>query len=370
LCAAAALTPLALAAACGSSGTPGSSASPTTSSSSPAAAVPTAPASASVSLSETGSTLVYPLIGTWATAYHTQYPQVTISTAGTGSGAGIAGAAAGTADIGASDAYLSSGNMAKNPTLENIPLVVSALMVNYNIPGVSASAHLKLNGKVLAQIYSGKITKWNDSAITALNPGVSLPATAIVPLHRADSSGSTFLFTSYLNAQDPGDWSSSNVNTTVSWPSVSGALGETGSGGMVTGCQKTTGCIAYIGTSYLKKTTAAKLGYAQLANGGSTYALPTTAEINTALATFSPQTPANEAQSLINGSTGYPIINYEYAIVNTKQSNADKATDIKAFLHWASTTGNGSTFLTPVGFVPLPSSVLSLSDAQIAKIGG
>jgi phosphate transport system substrate-binding protein len=221
---------------------------------------------------------------------------------------------------------------------------------------------------VLAGIYSGKITMWNNSAITKLNPGVTLPATAIVPLHRADSSGSTFLFTSYLNAQDPSGWNASNVNTTVSWPSVSGALGETGSGGMVTGCQKTTGCVAYIGTSYLSKTTAAKIGEAQVANGGGSYALPTTAEINTALATFTSKTPANEAQSLINGSTGYPIINYEYAIVSTKQASADVATDIKAFLHWASTTGNGSTYLTPVGFVPLPSSILTLSDAQIAKI--
>ena len=115
---------------------------------------------------------------------------------------------------------------------------------------------------MLTQIYQGKITTWNDPAIKALNPGVSLPSMKIVPLHRADSSGDTFLFTSYLNAQDPSGWSSSNVGTTVTWPSVPGELGEQGNGGMVQGCAATKGCVAYIGVSYLSKTQAAGLGEA------------------------------------------------------------------------------------------------------------
>jgi phosphate transport system substrate-binding protein len=370
LFAAAALIPFALAAACGSSGGGSSSSSSPSAASSKPAALPTGPASASASLSETGSTLLYPLFGTWATAYHGTYSQVKITTAGTGSGTGISDAAAGTVQIGASDAYLSPGDLTKYPGLLNIPLAVSALMVNYNVPGVSPSTHLKLDGKILAQMYSGKITSWNNPAIAALNPGVKLPSTKVVPLHRSDSSGSTFLFTSYLNGQDPSDWTSTNVNTTVSWPTVSGQLGETGSGGMVTGCKSTPGCIAYIGTSYLKKTTAANVGEAQVANKAGSYVLPTTSAVNAALSSF-PTTPANEAMSLINGSApqGYPIINYEYAIVNTKQSSATDAQDVKAFLHWAITTGNGSTYLGPVNFVPLPSQVVSLSDAQISKIG-
>jgi ABC-type phosphate transport system substrate-binding protein len=100
----------------------------------------------------------------------------------------------------------------------NIPLAVAALLVVYNVPGISASAHLRLDGTVLVRIFSGKIGRWDDPAIAALNPGVTLPGAAIVPVHRADSSGSTFLFTSYLNAQDPSGWSSSLIGTTVAWP--------------------------------------------------------------------------------------------------------------------------------------------------------
>ena len=132
---------------------------------------------------------------------------------------------------------------------------------------------------MLAQIYSGKITKWNNSAIAALNKGVTLPSTTIVPLHRADSSGSTFLFTSYMNAQDPSGWTGSNVGTTVSWPSVPGATAETGSGGMVKGCAGIKGCIAYIGISYAAEVAKDSLGTAALANKGGQFVSASTSTI-------------------------------------------------------------------------------------------
>ncbi|MGA2157477.1 MAG: phosphate ABC transporter substrate-binding protein PstS, partial [Bryobacteraceae bacterium] len=208
---------------------------------------------------------------------------VTITTAGTGSGTGIADAATGTVTIGASDAYLSSADMTQYPGLLNIPTTVAAVMVNYNVSGVKS---LKLNGTVLAEIYSGKITTWNDPAIAALNPGVTLPAEKIIALHRADSSGSTFLFTSYMNSQDPSLWPATNVNTTVSWPTKADSLAETGSGGMVTGCGANKGCIAYIGISYLSKTSAAGLGEASLENKADKYTQPTSSTIGAALASF------------------------------------------------------------------------------------
>jgi phosphate transport system substrate-binding protein len=333
------------------------------------AALPAAPAKANASLTETGSTLLFPLFGTWSTDYQKLYPQVTITTGGTGSGTGITDASTGTVSIGASDAYLSSADTAQSPGLLNIPLAISAQQINYNLPGVK---HLKLDGTVLAQIYSGKITSWDDPALKALNPGVPLPSMKIITLHRADSSGDTFLFTSYLNAQDSAGWGSSQVNTSVSWPSVPGALAETGNSGMVAGCQANRGCIAYIGISYLQKTQAAGLGEASLKNGSGTYVLPTAATIKAAAAAFTAKTPANETISMINGpaASGYPIVNYEYAIVKTSQSNATQAEDIRAFLHWTVHAGqNAATYLDPVDFQPLPSRVVSLSDAQIAKIG-
>jgi phosphate transport system substrate-binding protein len=357
----------------GSSSTTSSTTSPSTTVSSPAASssatgVPTAPASASQALSETGSTLLYPLFNLWVPDYTKTYPQIKMTTAGTGSGTGISQAAAGAVQIGASDAYLSSTDVSKYPGLLNIPLAISAQQINYNIPGLSQSTHLKLNGPVLAQIYEGKITKWNDPAITSLNPGVSLPGTTIVPLHRSDGSGDTFLFTTYLSDQNPSTWGSTiSYGTTVSWPKVSGALAEEGNGGMVDGCKATPGCVAYIGISYLKKTTAAGLGEAQIENGSGSYLLPSASTISTEVQAFASKTPANESLSLINGP-GYPIINYEYAIVNTKQSSTTTAQDVQAFLHWALTSGNASSYLSQVQFQPLPASVVALSNAQIAKI--
>ena len=364
-CTAAALVPLALLAACGSSG--GSSTTAATPSSSPAAS---ASSSTGVSLTETGSTLMFPLFGAWQTAYNTTVTTVTITTAGTGSGTGIADAGTGTTTIGASDAYLSAADMTQYPTLENIPLTVAALMVNYNLPGVKTP--LKLNGTVLAQIYTGKIKTWNDPAIAKLNPGVTLPSLKITALHRADSSGSTFLFTSYLNAQDPAAWPAADVNTTVSWPAGAKQAAETGSGGMVTGCQGIKGCIAYIGISYLAKTTAAGLGSASLANKAGKFTQATAKTINAALASFSGSTPTTGSQSLINTSAakGYPIINYEYAVVKKTQPSAAQAAALKAFLKWTLTTGAGSTFLSAVGFEPLPSNVLTVAENQIAAISG
>ncbi len=357
VCSAAALVPLAvLAAACSSS-----PAKPTTS-------APPANANGST-ISETGSTLLFPLFGSWQNAYSSANPKVTITSGSTGSGTGIADASQGLVNIGASDAYLSSTDVAQYPGLLNIPLTVAAVDVNYNVPGLSAP--LNLNGTVLTEIYTGKITSWNDPAIAALNPGVSLPDLKIVTLHRADSSGSTFLFTSYLNAQDPSAWPSSNVDTTITWPTVPGALAETGSGGMVSGCGSTKGCIAYIGISYQTKAAAAGLSAADLANKAGSFQPANATTIAAALASF-PAVPASGAESLINTSAsgGYPIINYEYAIVKKTQPSAAEAAAIKAFLSWIVTTGNTSTYLGTVDFQPLPAGTLSVSQTLISSISG
>ena len=358
VCTAAALVPLTLlAAACSSS------ASKTNTSSA------TAPAANGKTITETGSTLLFPLFGAWQTAYSTADPSVTITSGATGSGTGITDAAQGLVNIGASDAYLSSSDLSQNPGLLNIPLAVAALDINYNVTGVKKP--LNLNGTVLAQIYSGKITKWNDPAIAKLNPGVKLPAEAIVTLHRADSSGSTFVFTSYMNAQDPSGWASANIGTTITWPSAPGALAETGSGGMLSACGTTKGCIAYLGISYLSKATAASLGTASLANKAGKFQQPTSATISAALASF-PAPPASGAESLINSSAagGYPIINYEYAIVKKSQPSKAEATAVKAFLSYVITTGQGTDFMSAVTFEPLPSNVQSIAKTLISSLSG
>jgi phosphate transport system substrate-binding protein len=350
-------------AACGGSKSPGTPSSSRSSSSD---------SSGSSSLSETGSTLLYPLFNLWAPAYKSLHPNVSITTAGTGSGTGISDAEAGSVDIGASDAYLSPADVSTHPGLENVALAISAQEVDYNLPTLSHT-HLKLNGAILAGMYTGKIRKWNDSAIAKLNPGVKLPSTTVIPIHRSDGSGDTFLFTQYLDKTDPAAWGKVGYGTTVAFPNVPGNLGEHGNGGMVTGCSANPGCVAYIGISYQSKALAGKLQYAELQNGDGQYVLPTPAAIKAEAAAFTGTTPANESLSLIDGkaSGAYPIINYEYAILNTTSLSGATGNAVKAFLTWAisPTGGNAPAFLNQVNFQPLPASVVSLSKALIAKVG-
>ncbi len=322
-------------------------------------------------VSETGSTLLYPLFNLWSSGYSTTYPSVTIQTAGTGSGAGITDATNGTADIGASDAYLSPAELTAAPTLLNIPLAISAQLITYNIPGVTA--HLKLTGKLISSIYQGKVTNWNDPSIAAINPGVTLPNLPIVTLHRSDSSGDTFLFSSFLSTTDPNGWGKSvSFNTTVPWPNAPGALGEMGNSGMVAGCKATPGCVAYVGISYLTQALQSGLGYAQLQNGKGQFELPTPATVTAEAASFTKKTPANGSISLIYGKAkgGYPIINYEYAIVNSTQSSSSTAKSIRSVLEWAvnAKDGNNASYLSQVNFQPLPASISTASVKQIHKI--
>jgi phosphate transport system substrate-binding protein len=325
-----------------------------------------------VSLQETGSSLLYPLFNLWTQQIKTEWPNVSITTAATGSGTGISDASNGTVNIGASDAYLSQGQVAAAPGIENIPLAISAQQVNYNVPGLAAGTHLKLNGAVLAAIYQGQITNWNDPKIAALNSGVNLPSLAIVPVHRSDSSGDTFLFSSFLTASSPSTWTLA-PGTTVSWPSVTGAVAAQGNGGMVQACQKTPGCVAYIGVSFLNQATAAGLGYAALQNKSGNFELPTQAAVGAEAAGFANSTPANGTISMIYGaaSSGYPIVNYEYAIVLTHQSGGSTtAQAMRAVLAWAvdPSGGNAPSFLDQVGFVALPTPVQNISARLISKV--
>ena len=368
LLAAAVVVPLALATACGGGG----NAIVPLAATSQSGSIPSGPAPGPQSISENGSSLLYPLMQEWAGAYHQQHPNVTISTGKLGSKLGIAKAAAGTVDIGASDAYLPSAILVQHPTLLNIPLAISAQQVNYNVPGLRPNVHLKLSPKVLVGMYDGTIKTWNNPLIHALNPGVPLPNTPVVPVHRLDGSGDTFLFTSYLSTEFSA-WSRTyGYGTTVAWPhGVPLARTATGNSGMLAECQQVKGCVAYIGIAYLTQATQAGLGYAQLQNKAKNWELPSATAIAAAVTPFVSTTPANETISMVNGpaSNGYPIVNYEYAIVSTLQPNAAKARDVKAFLHWAITQGNLAQYLNKVQFQHLPPPIASLSDAQIAKIG-
>ena len=325
-----------------------------------------------VTLLETGSSLLYPLFQIWVPAYTAAHKDVRITPGSTGSGTGISDAVNGTVQIGASDAYMATAQIKSNPGILNIPLAISAQQVMYNIPGLDKD-HLNLSGKVLAGIYEGAITKWNDPAIRALNPGVKLPALNIVPIHRADGSGDTFLFTQYLSLANPTTWGSPKgpgYSTSISWPAVPTSLNATGNGGMVQALQQTQGGIAYIGISYLAQAVRDGLGYAALENRAGQFELPTSAAISAEAQSLVAQTPPDERISLIYGPArnAYPIINYEYAIVNRHQPSAATAKAVRQFLDWTLAQGSAPRYLGQVHFLPLPSAVADLSRAQIAKV--
>ncbi len=327
---------------------------------------------AATRLLETGSSLLYPLLNIWVAAYQKNDHAVQITTQSTGSGTGISQAISGVAQIGASDAYMPDGAMKSTPML-NIPLAISAQQINYNIPGLN-NVHLNFSGPVLAGIYSGKIRYWNDSAIKAMNHDVAgkLPHQPIVPIHRTDGSGDTFIFSQYLSKSTPSWANGPGFGTTISWPGVSNAVGANGNPGMVQTCKHTRYSIAYIGVSFLNETNKAGLGYAALKNRDGHYVLPTAANIHAAAASMVGHTPKDDRISLVfaPGANSYPIINYEYAIVNPKQGNATVANSLKAFLNWAISANGGQQahFLDAVHFLPLPGPVIAKSKAQIESI--
>jgi phosphate transport system substrate-binding protein len=332
------------------------------------------PPSGNYNISEAGSTLLEPLFQLWAQSYSKQYPNVNVSAAGGGSGAGVSGAASGTVNIGGSDAYLSSSQVSATPGLMNIALAISSQLIVTNITDMANGAHINLSGQVLSLIYQGKITYWDDSRIQSINPGVNLPHQQIVALHRSDSSGDTFIFTSYLSAADPSGWGSSvSYGTSVSFPSISNALGESGNGGMVSGCKSTPGCIAYIGISYKSQIQSDNLQIDAISNASGNYEQATASTVTAEAQAVEKQTPADETLSMVYDSAadGYPIVNYEYAIVQQHQSSAGEAAAIRAFLDWAIDPGAGSnnSFLSQVNFIPLTQAVQALSVAQINKIG-
>lgn len=332
------------------------------------------PSNAPVTISETGSSLLYPLFnGQWIPAYQSVAPNVQMTAASTGSGAGIAQATQGVIDIGASDAYMADAQIAQTPSMLNIPLAISAQQVMYNLPGLS-NPHLNLSGDVLAQIYLGKIKYWDDAAITALNSGVTLPHQPITVVRRSDGSGDTFIFTQYLTDTSAAWKSGPAYGTSISWPSVSTEIGAKGNDGVVAAMKNAKYSIGYVGISWLDKATAQGLSYAALQNQDGKFVLPTTENIQAAATALVSKVPATERISLIDapGANSYPIINFEYAIVNAKQTDPAKADAIKKFLDWAidPSKGNSASFMTPVHFLPLPASVEPLSKAQIDQISG
>lgn len=332
-------------------------------------------------ITESGSTLIYPLFQAWIGAYKKVDPNLQMRAAATGSGAGIAQAIARQVHIGTSDAYMSDNEAMANPHILNIPLAISAQTVDANLPELRGKS-LKLSGPVLADIYSGKIRQWDAGAIAQLNPGVRLPHNAIVPIRRADGSGDTFIFTQFLTFTTSTTEDTDSVGTawgdrigygtTVSWPGVSGELTVSSNEQMVQTLAKTPYSVGYLGGSFEGEADKAGLITAMLENQAGRFLLPNAETVTAAAAELTPRTPPDERLTLVfaPGADSYPLINYEYAMVSDQQASRQTASAISNFLLWCISPQGGSapSFLGPVHFIPLPTSIRARSEIQIAKI--
>jgi phosphate transport system substrate-binding protein len=308
-------------------------------------------------LNGAGSTLVAPLMAQWAPDYATK-AGVTITYGPVGSGGGIDAITSRTVDFGASDAPLSSDQATACKGCVQIPWALAATVVTYHVSGVPNK--LKLTGDVLAKIFNGDITSWDDPAITSLNSGVNLPGTHITPIYRSDGSGDSFVFTSYLSAVSP-DWKS-NVGASTQ-PSFPAGQGAEKNSGVAAAVQSTDGAIGYVAVSYIA---ADSLDEALIQNQAGNYPEPSTDAISAAAAAASGIQPDGSIPLVdppASAADAYPLSTYSYAIV-PKQS--PKAAALKKFFTYAIT--DGQSFGPDLGFPGLPSSVVSHDKQVIASI--
>lgn len=305
-----------------------------------------------------GSTLISPLISTEWIPKYAEKTKLAVTYGAIGSGAGIAQITARTVDFGASDAPLTEDQFKEAKGVVQIPWALAATSIAYNVEGVSSE--LKLTGLVLAEIYEGKITTWNDPKIAALNPGVKLPAEKITPVYRSDGSGDTYAFTNYLSHVSH-VWSSKMGHSTqVSFPV---GIGGKGNSGVSAAISATKGSIGYLAIAYVS---ANKLDFALVQNAAGKYPVPGVASIEAA-AKIVKSIPANNEISIVDPPASapgaYPISTFTYALVPQKSSQAEA---LKSFLKWAVTTGQ--EFGPKLNFAPLPSQVVAADEATIGKL--
>jgi len=347
------IVPLAVAAVAAGCG--GSSSSSSSSSSTGGAGTSSADNSVLVGA---GSTFVAPLVAQWEAAYLKTPAAVTITYGAVGSGGGVDAITARSVDFGASDAPLTSDQATACKGCVQIPWALGATTVDYNVQG--APNNLKLTGKVLADIFLGKITSWNDPAIKALNPGASLPATHITPIYRSDGSGTSFVFTDYLSSVDP-EWAS-KVGTSTQ-PTFPTGTGAEHSSGVIAAMQATNGGITYAETSYIA---ADSLDYALIQNAAGQYPKPTNGAVLAATTTGTKR--PDGTIKLVNppaaNAKAYPLASYTYVIV---PKSSPKAATLRAFLNYA-VGPTGQAFGPPIGYPALPSSVVAQAKTLIAEI--
>ena len=355
--AAAAIGILALA-ACTSTSTTTSPPVPAT----PAAATSTGAGSAGT-LTGAGSTYVAPFFAPAFAKYHQLHPAVTVTYSAVGSSAGIAAISAQQVDFGASDVPMNASELAaaKGGPVTQVPDALGAEGVAYHLD-LPAGARLHLTGPVLAAIFLGQITHWNDPAITALNPGITLPAASIAVIHRSDGSGTTYIFSNYLSSVDPAWAAKVGTGKTLNWPAGEGAEGN---GSVTSDVFRTPFSIGYIEQAYSQ---GLVLPLAAIRNQAGNYVTPSTQTIAAAAAQKPDITPADF--SIVNqpGATSYPISGYSWALVYTRQPGQATGHALVTMLDWL--THDGQAYAAANLYVPLPAQVRQLALTMLQQVTG
>jgi len=313
------------------------------------------------SITGAGSSFAAPLYGAWGKGAKADIG-VSLNYQSIGSGAGQNQIKARTVDFGASDAPVAADKLAAAQELQ-FPTAIGAIVPIVNIPGVAAN-QLKLSGEVLAEIYLGTITSWNDPKIVALNPGLTLPNLAIAPVHRADASGTSFVFTSYLSAVDPAWKTKVGAATSVSWPLGSGAKGNAGVAGSV---QNESGGIGYVEFVYAAKNT---LTTVELQNAAGVYVTATPASFMVAASNADWAHAKNFVANMLNtqGVQSWPIVSATYALVPENPTDAAKSLAVLKFFDYG--FSKGADVATSLYYINLPTSVEAAIRKSWAAIKG
>jgi phosphate transport system substrate-binding protein len=335
--------------------------------------VSTSSLSLSGTVNAAGSTLVFPLMSSWTFAYSQVQTGVQVNYQSVGSGAGITDITHQTVNIGASDAPLSSAQYAALPaTVVTVPESISGVVPAYNLPGIKDGVNF--TGNVLAEIFLGNITMWNDSQIQALNPNVTLPAHAITVVHRSDGSGTMYAFTNYLTDSNA-EWKSKvGYSTTPPWPTGLGCKGNEG----VAGCiENTPYAIGPLEIAYAIENPSL-ISYGTVKNAAGNFILANETNIGAAVTagassglpagdgTWTPVSIINNIYNDTTATNAYPITTFTYLVTYQSQSSLATGELVVNFLWWV--VNHGQSAGTPLGYIPLPANVVTLDDATIMSI--
>jgi phosphate transport system substrate-binding protein len=318
-------------------------------------------ASAETLINGAGATFPYPIYSKWFSEYAKIDPSVKFNYQSIGSGGGIKQITAQTVDFGASDKFLTNEQLKSVPgKILHIPTVMGAVVVTYNIPGIGKG--LKLTPDVLADIYLGKVTKWNDPRIVSANKGIRIPTEPIIVVHRSDGSGTTAIFTDYLSNVSPGWKSKVGMGASVNWPVGLGGKGNEGVAGQV---KNTKFSIGYVELAYAYEN---KLPFAYLKNSSGSFVEPTIKSTSAAAAGAAKHMPADFRVSLVNqpGKDAYPIVGFTWLLVYEHQKDPVKGKKLVEFLNWE--LKKGQKMASAILYAPLPANVAKMVEKTIKTI--